>query len=237
MEQLQREVPTGVVQGTTSRGGRTWSTPSSPTSRPPARSAPRCASSTRAHRGRRVGRRRRRARAGGRGPPTPCRSCTAAPRVPPRCAPTCWRTAGWLDLEAPVAEYWPEFATNGKERATVRMMLDHSVGVPVLRGPVEPGELYDWDRMVARLEAEAPFWEPGTRNGYHMINFGWTVGELVRRVSGRSLGTFFQRRDRRARSASTSGSACPRSSSPAWRRWPRTCARRASGCRPSPSTW
>lgn len=99
---------------------------------------------------------------------------------------------GLLDLEAPVAEYWPEFAQAGKEAATVRMMLDHSVGVPALRGTVEPGELYDWDRMVARLEAEEPFWEPGTRHGYHMINFGWTVGEIVRRVSGRSLGTYFR---------------------------------------------
>jgi CubicO group peptidase (beta-lactamase class C family) len=70
-------------------------------------------------------------------------------------------------------------------------MLDHSVGVPVFRAPVARGEMYDWDRVVARLEAEEPFWEPGTRNGYHMINFGWTVGELVRRVSGRSLGRFF----------------------------------------------
>ena len=99
---------------------------------------------------------------------------------------------GRLDLEAPVAQYWPEFARVGKETATVRMMLDHSVGVPVLRGAVEPGELYDWDRMIARLEAEPPFWEPGSRHGYHMINFGWTVGELVRRASGRSLGTFFR---------------------------------------------
>jgi CubicO group peptidase (beta-lactamase class C family) len=99
---------------------------------------------------------------------------------------------GLLDLEAPVAQYWPEFARVGKETATVRMMLDHSVGVPVLRGAVEPGELYDWDRMIARLEAEPPFWEPGSRHGYHMINFGWTVGELVRRASGRSLGTFFR---------------------------------------------
>ena len=98
---------------------------------------------------------------------------------------------GLMDLEAPVAEYWPEFASHGKEQATVRMMLDHSVGVPVFRGAVEPGELYDWDRVVARLEAEEPFWSPGARNGYHMINFGWTVGELVRRVSGRSLGRFF----------------------------------------------
>ncbi len=99
---------------------------------------------------------------------------------------------GLLDIESPVAEYWPEFAQMGKERATVRMMLDHSVGVPVFRGPVERGELYDWGRVVARLEAEPPFWEPGTRNGYHMINFGWTVGEIVRRVSGQSLGAYFR---------------------------------------------
>jgi len=98
---------------------------------------------------------------------------------------------GLLDLEAPVSEYWPEFAREGKERTTVRMMLDHSAGVPVFRGPVEPGELLDWDRVVARLEAEPPFWDPGSRHGYHLINFGWTVGELVRRVSGQSLGAFF----------------------------------------------
>ena len=99
---------------------------------------------------------------------------------------------GELDLEAPVSDSWPEFAREGKEAATVRTMLDHSVGVPVLREALAPGELYDWDRMVARLEAEPAFWEPGTRHGYHMINFGWTVGELVRRASGRSLGEFFR---------------------------------------------
>jgi len=99
---------------------------------------------------------------------------------------------GELDLDAPVGEVWPEYARDGKERTTVRMMLDHSAGVPVLRGELADGELYDWERMVARLEAEPPFWAPGTRNGYHMINFGWTVGELVRRVSGRSLGAFVQ---------------------------------------------
>ena len=99
---------------------------------------------------------------------------------------------GLLDVEAPVAEYWPEFATRGKEAVTVRMMLDHSAGVPVFRRAIERGELYDWDRVVQLLEEEEPHWEPGTRNGYHMINFGWTVGELVRRVSGRSLGTFFR---------------------------------------------
>lgn len=99
---------------------------------------------------------------------------------------------GQLDLDGPVAEVWPEFAQQGKERATLRMMLDHSVGVPALRGPVEPGELYDWDRMVARLEAEPAYWEPGERHGYHLLTFGWTVGELIRRVDGRSLGTFFR---------------------------------------------
>jgi CubicO group peptidase (beta-lactamase class C family) len=99
---------------------------------------------------------------------------------------------GLLDLEAPVAEYWPEFAVRGKEAATVRMMLDHSVGVPVMSAPLKPGGACDWDYMVSRLEAQEPFWKPGTRNGYHMLNFGWTVGELVRRVSDKSLGAFFR---------------------------------------------
>jgi CubicO group peptidase (beta-lactamase class C family) len=98
-----------------------------------------------------------------------------------------------LDLDAPVAEYWPAFATAGKEQATVRMMLDHSVGVPTWREKLPNGSAYDWEYMVQRLEAEAPFWEPGTRHGYHMLSFGWTVGELVRRVAGCSLGTFLRR--------------------------------------------
>jgi CubicO group peptidase (beta-lactamase class C family) len=99
---------------------------------------------------------------------------------------------GELDLEAPVRHYWPEFARNGKEHATVRMVLDHSVGLPALRTRVRPGGCNDWGYMVKLLEDEEPFWKPGIRNGYHMINFGWTVGELVRRVSGRSLGRFFR---------------------------------------------
>jgi CubicO group peptidase (beta-lactamase class C family) len=99
---------------------------------------------------------------------------------------------GDLDLEAPVGKYWPEFACSGKERATVRMLLEHSAGVPAISAPLEPGDMYDWDRMVALLAAQEPFWQPGTRNGYHLFTFGWTVGELVRRISGRSLGTFFR---------------------------------------------
>lgn len=98
---------------------------------------------------------------------------------------------GKLDLNAKVGEYWPEFASDGKENTTVSMMLNHESGVPALRAPVKEGGVLDWDYMCDRLAAEEPFWEPGTRNGYHMITFGWTVGELVRRVSGKSLGAFF----------------------------------------------
>ncbi len=99
---------------------------------------------------------------------------------------------GKLDLDAPVAELWPEFAANGKDRATIRMMLDHSVGVPALRAKVKDNGPYEWDYMTGRLAEEAPFWEPGTRNGYHGFTFGWTVGEMVRRAAGMSLGSFFQ---------------------------------------------
>jgi len=97
-----------------------------------------------------------------------------------------------LDVDAPVSELWPEFAQNGKARVTTRMMLDHSAAVPALRDKVKDSGPYEWDYMTERLAAEAPFWEPGTRNGYHGFTFGWTVGEMVRRTSGKSLGTFFQ---------------------------------------------
>lgn len=99
---------------------------------------------------------------------------------------------GQLNPSALVADYWPEFARNRKETTTVQMMLNHESALPTLRDPVKPGGYLDWDYMIRRLEDEEAFWEPGTRNGYHMINFGWTVGELVRRVSGKSLGTFFR---------------------------------------------
>ncbi len=94
---------------------------------------------------------------------------------------------GLVDLDAPVAELWPEFATAGKERATVRMLADHTVGVPTWREKVPKGEAYDFDAMAARCAAEPAFWEPGTRQGYHMISYGWLVGEIIRRASGRSL--------------------------------------------------
>lgn len=99
---------------------------------------------------------------------------------------------GKLDLNAPVSQYWPEFACNGKENATVAMMLDHSVGVPHVRPQVKEGGYCDWEYMADLVAKEEAFWEPGTRNGYHGVTFAWTVGEIVRRVSGKSLGQFFR---------------------------------------------
>ncbi len=99
---------------------------------------------------------------------------------------------GEIDLDRLVSHYWPQFASNGKDQATVRMLLNHTVGVPAWREKVPKGEVYDWDAMAARCAAEAPFWEPGTRQGYHMLSFGWLIGEVVRRVSGSSLGTFLR---------------------------------------------
>ncbi len=99
---------------------------------------------------------------------------------------------GQLDLDAPVVELWPEFGQHGKEHVTTRMMLDHSAGVPALRARIKDSGPYEWDYMTGLLAAEQPFWQPGTRNGYHGFTFGWTVGEMVRRASGKSLGTFFR---------------------------------------------
>ncbi len=99
---------------------------------------------------------------------------------------------GELDLDAPVTRYWPEFGKNGKEGVLVRHLLNHQAGLPAIREPLEPGAFYDWDRMVDALAREEPFWTPGTQHGYHGLTFGFLVGEIVRRVSGRSLGTFFR---------------------------------------------
>ena len=99
---------------------------------------------------------------------------------------------GQLDLDAPVAYYWPEFAQAGKEAISVRVLLSHQAGLPALRQPLKPGGLLDWDYMVERLAAEEPFWPPGTREGYHAPTFGYLAGELVRRVSGWPLDRFFR---------------------------------------------
>lgn len=99
---------------------------------------------------------------------------------------------GELNPNALVTDYWPEYGKHGKQNTTVAMMLNHESALPALREPVKDKGFLDWDYMIKRLEDEQPFWEPGTQNGYHMITFGWTVGELVRRASGKSLGTFFK---------------------------------------------
>lgn len=97
---------------------------------------------------------------------------------------------GALDLDAPVAEVWPAFAAEGKVAVTTRMLLDHTAGLPAIRQPLKADCLLDWDYMTTLLAAEAPFWAPGTRQGYHALTYGFLVGEVVRRISGRSLGRY-----------------------------------------------
>jgi len=97
-----------------------------------------------------------------------------------------------LDPDALVTKYWPEFGMLGKDKTTVRDILAHRSGVPALRDLVKTDGFLDFDYMAERLAAETPFWEPGTAHGYHLVSFGWTVGELIRRASGQSLGTFFK---------------------------------------------
>ncbi|OIK01542.1 serine hydrolase domain-containing protein [Streptomyces colonosanans] len=97
---------------------------------------------------------------------------------------------GELDLNAPVGHYWPEFKESGKERTLVRDVLAHRAGVPVLDRPLTPAEAADPDLTAAVLAAQAPAWEPGTDHGYHAHTYGWLTGELVRRVTGRSIGAW-----------------------------------------------
>jgi CubicO group peptidase (beta-lactamase class C family) len=101
--------------------------------------------------------------------------------------------AGEIDLHAPVATYWPEFAAAGKEAVEVRHLLSHSAGLSGWQAPMEPDDLYDWEKATSLLAAQEPWWEPGTASGYHAVTQGYLVGEVVRRVSGQSLGTFFAR--------------------------------------------
>lgn len=100
---------------------------------------------------------------------------------------------GLLDLDAPVTAYWPEFAAAGKEKVLVRHLLSHRAGLSGLREPHSLTELYDWELTTARLAATEPWWEPGTRSGYHALTYGFLVGEVVRRVSGSRPGAFLER--------------------------------------------
>jgi len=97
---------------------------------------------------------------------------------------------GELDLSAPVSTYWPEFAAAGKENVLVRHLLSHTAGLPDWSGKLVAEDLYDWTAVTDRLAAMPTQWEPGTAAGYHSITFGFLVGEVVRRVTGRSVGRF-----------------------------------------------
>jgi CubicO group peptidase (beta-lactamase class C family) len=99
---------------------------------------------------------------------------------------------GELNFDAPVTRYWPEFAANGKERIKVSQLMSHTSGLSGWRQPIQAEDLYDWQRMTSLLAAQAPLWEPGTASGYHVITFGFLVGEVVRRITGKSLGTVFR---------------------------------------------
>jgi CubicO group peptidase (beta-lactamase class C family) len=100
---------------------------------------------------------------------------------------------GKLDLEAPVARYWPEFAAGGKADLPVRQLLTHQAGLPAIRRSLPPGAQYDWAAVTSALAEQEPWWKPGTKHGYHAITYGWLVGEVIRRVSGLSAGEYVRR--------------------------------------------
>jgi CubicO group peptidase (beta-lactamase class C family) len=99
---------------------------------------------------------------------------------------------GLLDLDAPVAGYWPEFAQKGKGDVTVRMVLSHQAGLPWTTAKYPPERRWEWETLVDALARSVPVWEPGTRHEYHGGTFGYLVGELVRRVDGRPPDVYFR---------------------------------------------
>ena len=99
---------------------------------------------------------------------------------------------GEIDLDAPVSTYWPEFAANGKDGVLVRHVMSHSTGVSGFEPAIGPEDLYDFEAVASQLAGQAPWWKPGTASGYHAVTQGFLQGEIVRRVTGRSIGTFFR---------------------------------------------
>lgn len=95
---------------------------------------------------------------------------------------------GLLDPEAPVAEYWPEFAAGGKGAVTVAQLVSHRAGLPFTEAPLSLQDCLDWDTVTAALAAQAPLWEPGSKHGYHALTYGWLAGELIRRITGLTPG-------------------------------------------------
>lgn len=99
---------------------------------------------------------------------------------------------GLLDIDSPVADYWPEFAEEGKEGVLVRHLLNHQAGLPAIGKSLPMGSLLKWDVMTKALAHQRPWWAPGSKHGYHLLTFGFLVGEVVRRICGKSLGTFLR---------------------------------------------
>jgi CubicO group peptidase (beta-lactamase class C family) len=100
--------------------------------------------------------------------------------------------AGLLDLDAPVTRYWPEFAQAGKGQLRVRHLLTHQAGLPAIARPLPPEAWSQWDVITGALASQAPWWEPGSSHGYHVNTQGFLIGEVVRRVTGKSLGTYLR---------------------------------------------
>jgi CubicO group peptidase (beta-lactamase class C family) len=101
--------------------------------------------------------------------------------------------AGQLDIDLPIAHYWPEFGCNGKEGITTRLVLSHQAGLAAVDGDLTLEQVLAWEPVVAAIAAQAPNWAPGSQHGYHARSFGWILGELIRRISGESPGAYLAR--------------------------------------------
>ncbi len=99
---------------------------------------------------------------------------------------------GLLDIDAPVAKYWPEFAQAGKDKLPVRYLLSHQAGIAAVRKPLDDDALFNWNTMTTALAEQEPWWEPGTKHGYHALTFGYLVGEVIRRITGKTPGTYLR---------------------------------------------
>ena len=99
---------------------------------------------------------------------------------------------GLLNFDAPVAKYWPKFAQAGKELLPVRYLLSHTAGLSGFDRTPRTKVLYNWEKITSMLAAQKPWWEPGTKSGYHLVTFGYLLGELIRRITGKTVGTYFK---------------------------------------------
>ena len=99
---------------------------------------------------------------------------------------------GLIDFDERVATYWPEFAAGGEQDVRVWHLMNHAAGLAGLDEPVSTADIYDWDRITTLLAAQKPWWEPGSASGYHALTQGWLIGEVIRRVTGQTIGQFLQ---------------------------------------------